>query len=178
MSTGLGPYVGTDASDTDDTGVGSPVIETTLTASVQPMVDIGGVTGKCGGLQRKDPRPHVPAQSSRQCRARNTATCRHGNQSSVPGMQHAESDLNRYTDPDWTSSVWQLSVGMFKTEVKESTLFSAAGAQSERYGDARNNLKPILEVVSPANSRTEQKSTCPLCVLGGSYLLTAVEDCF
>ena len=30
MSTGLGPYVGTDATDSDDTGAGSPVIETTL----------------------------------------------------------------------------------------------------------------------------------------------------
>jgi FtsP/CotA-like multicopper oxidase with cupredoxin domain len=41
MSTGLGPYVGTDATDSDDTGVASPVIETTLTAS-RMSVDIGG----------------------------------------------------------------------------------------------------------------------------------------
>jgi FtsP/CotA-like multicopper oxidase with cupredoxin domain len=41
MSTGIGPYVGTDATDSDDTGVGSPVIETTLIAS-QATVDIGG----------------------------------------------------------------------------------------------------------------------------------------
>jgi FtsP/CotA-like multicopper oxidase with cupredoxin domain len=37
---GLGPYVGTVATDTDDTGAGSPVIETTLVAS-QATVDIG-----------------------------------------------------------------------------------------------------------------------------------------
>ena len=42
MSTGIGPYVGTNASDTDDTGIGSPVIETTLVVS-QATVDIGGV---------------------------------------------------------------------------------------------------------------------------------------
>ena len=41
MSIGVGPYLGTDASDTDDTGVGSPVLETTLIAS-QMTVDIGG----------------------------------------------------------------------------------------------------------------------------------------
>ncbi len=41
MSTGLGPYVGTDATDSDNTGPGSPVIETTLTAS-RVTVDIGG----------------------------------------------------------------------------------------------------------------------------------------
>ena len=39
MSTGLGPYVGTDASDTDDTGLA--VLETTLVASIK-SVDIGG----------------------------------------------------------------------------------------------------------------------------------------
>ena len=38
MSTGLGPYIGTDASDT---GVGSPVLETPFIAS-QMTVDIGG----------------------------------------------------------------------------------------------------------------------------------------
>src|SRR5258708_36356508 len=42
MSTGLGPYAGTDAADTDDTGVGSPVIETTLVASRTLMpIEIG-----------------------------------------------------------------------------------------------------------------------------------------
>ena len=41
MSTGLGPYVGTNAIDSDDTGAGSPAIETTLVAS-QMTVDIGG----------------------------------------------------------------------------------------------------------------------------------------
>ncbi|HYI14114.1 MAG TPA: DUF1326 domain-containing protein [Thermomicrobiales bacterium] len=41
MTTGLGPYVGTDATDSDDSGVGSPAIETTLIASRQ-TVDIGG----------------------------------------------------------------------------------------------------------------------------------------
>jgi len=40
MTTGLGPYVGTDAVDSDDTGPGSPVIETTLIAT-QATVDIG-----------------------------------------------------------------------------------------------------------------------------------------
>jgi FtsP/CotA-like multicopper oxidase with cupredoxin domain len=45
MSTlpGFGPYSNQDATDTDDTGPGSPVIETTLTASLQ-TVNIGGVT--------------------------------------------------------------------------------------------------------------------------------------
>lgn len=42
MSTGLGPYVGTDATDSDNTGAGSPVIETTLTASRVIGIDIGG----------------------------------------------------------------------------------------------------------------------------------------
>jgi len=41
MSTGLGPYVGTNAIDSDDTGAGSPVIETTLVAS-RMTVGIGG----------------------------------------------------------------------------------------------------------------------------------------
>jgi FtsP/CotA-like multicopper oxidase with cupredoxin domain len=45
MSTllGYGPYSNPPATDTDDTGLGSPVIETTLTASLQ-TVDIGGVS--------------------------------------------------------------------------------------------------------------------------------------
>src|SRR5215510_6775309 len=47
MSTkmGFGPYVNEDAADSDDTGVGSPAIETTLTASIQ-SVGIGGTTVK------------------------------------------------------------------------------------------------------------------------------------
>jgi hypothetical protein len=45
MSTGIGPYVGTDASDTDDTGVGSPVIETSLIAS-QASVNIGSAIAR------------------------------------------------------------------------------------------------------------------------------------
>jgi hypothetical protein len=45
MSTGIGPYVGTDASDTDDTGVGSPVIETTLIVS-QASVNIGSAIAR------------------------------------------------------------------------------------------------------------------------------------
>src|SRR4051812_49075942 len=40
MSTGLGPYLGTTATDSDDTGAGSPIIETTLVAS-RLAVDIG-----------------------------------------------------------------------------------------------------------------------------------------
>lgn len=42
MSTGIGPYVGENATDTDNTGGGSPVIETTLVASRTPLIDIGG----------------------------------------------------------------------------------------------------------------------------------------
>ena len=38
-----GPYSNPDATDTDDTGVGSPVIETTLTATLE-TVNIGGVS--------------------------------------------------------------------------------------------------------------------------------------
>lgn len=43
MTTGIGPYAGTTATDSDDTGPGSPALETTLVAS-QIAVDIGGTT--------------------------------------------------------------------------------------------------------------------------------------
>ena len=57
MSTGLGPYLGTDATTTDPTpGPGSPELETTFTAS-QVLVDIGGVSAQAEVLNGKIPGP-------------------------------------------------------------------------------------------------------------------------
>jgi hypothetical protein len=50
---------------------------------------------------------------------------------------------------------WQLPVGMFKTKVQENAFFSAARSHSNGHGDAWNNLKPVFEIVGPANSRAE-----------------------
>ena len=73
---------------------------------------------------------------------------------------------------------WRRPVGMFKAEVNENTFFSAARPDSERHSDAGNNLKPIFEVVGPANSWAQQEIARPLCGLRRSHLLTAIEKCF
>ena len=66
---------------------------------------------------------------------------------------------------------------MFQAKVKENTLFSAARACPERYGDTRNDLKSVFAVVGPANSGVQQKIAGPLCGLRPSHFLTAIEDC-
>lgn len=66
---------------------------------------------------------------------------------------------------------------MFKAEVKENAPFSAARTHSQRCGDTWNNLKPVLEVVGPTNSRADEKAARPLCGVRRRDLLTAVEDC-
>lgn len=71
----------------------------------------------------------------------------------------------------------QFPVGMFKAEVNENAFFSAARSDSERYGDTGYNLKSILEVIGPANSRVQQKIARPLCDLRRGHLLTANEHC-
>ena len=67
---------------------------------------------------------------------------------------------------------------MLKAEVNENTLFSAARPHAERHGDAGNNLKPIFEVVGPANSWAHQEIARLLCGLRRSHLQTAIEKGF
>ena len=67
---------------------------------------------------------------------------------------------------------------MFQAKVKENTLFSAARACPERYGDTRNDLKPILEIVRPANTRIEQQGAIPLGCAGRNYSFVPVKHRF
>ena len=59
-----GPYSNPDATDTDDTGAGSPVIETTLTASSETRQHRQGSTCERRGLQRRDPRARLSSSMS------------------------------------------------------------------------------------------------------------------
>jgi hypothetical protein len=75
-----------------------------------------------------------------------------------------------------TSFVWKRSVGMFKAEIKEDALFSAARPHSERNGDTWNNWEPIFKVVHPANSGAQQEIAGPVGAFRNNHLLTTIED--
>ena len=67
---------------------------------------------------------------------------------------------------------------MFQAKVKENTPFSAARARPERHGDTRNDLKPIFEVVRPANTRIEQKCAAPLSCAWRNHVFISVKHRF
>ena len=78
---------------------------------------------------------------------------------------------------EWsTLFLWQHTVMVFDAEVREIAYFSATRTDSERHGDTGNNLKSAFEVVSPANSRDQQKVAGPLGGLRRNHLLAAVEN--
>src|SRR6185295_9465584 len=66
-----------------------------------------------------------------------------------------------------------LCKGVLEAQVKQDRTAAAGGPHAEREGHPRNYLKPILEVVCPPDSGTEEQRLCSLgLVTSGDHLNT------